>query len=98
MILSLDTRKTICTSLIVLVDSCLLPKLVVCEHFGFGCVEEDTNQEQGELVVICYFVGTQTRLKEVARYVLIKSKLVFLSNILILFIFLIFFFCGFGLS
>ncbi|WZZ35937.1 hypothetical protein YC2023_019338 [Brassica napus] len=29
--------------------------------------EEDTNQEQGELVVICYFVGTQTRLEEVAR-------------------------------
>lgn len=43
------------------------------ENFGFGfCVEEDTNQdqEQEELGVICYFVGTHTRLKEgVTRYV-----------------------------
>ena len=41
------------------------------------CAEEDTNQdqEQEELVVICYFVGTQTRLKRVTRYVVINQKL-----------------------
>lgn len=34
-------------------------------------LEEDTNQdqEQEELGVICYFVGTHTRLKRVTRYV-----------------------------
>lgn len=41
------------------------------------CAEEDTNQdqEQEELVVICYFVGTHTRLKRVTRYVVINQKL-----------------------
>jgi hypothetical protein len=34
--------------------------------FGFGCVEEDTNQDQEELVVIYYFVGTQKRLRDEA--------------------------------
>lgn len=55
------------------------------------CAEEDTNQdqEQEELVVICYFVGTHTRLKGVTRYVVINQKLNLLFNILIRFVYLI---------
>ncbi|KAF2598411.1 hypothetical protein F2Q68_00011320, partial [Brassica cretica] len=48
-------------------SSPLSPSLLHDSKFGHKKDKEDTNQEQGELVVICYFVGTQTRLEEVAR-------------------------------
>jgi len=60
--------------------------------FGFGCVEEDTNQDQEELVVIYYFVGTQKRLRDEARFVLITR---ICSSFSMFSLSHLFFICGF---